>query len=192
MDKVALRAYVSSITVAFCRNKADADEQSACISNAVMRSDMWQDAREVLLYMSTEYEADTAYLIDSAIQQGKRVALPRVRSGHEMDFYYINANIPLDEQLVLGAFGIREPMPSLPCVRTVTEDCLIICPGVAFTQDGYRLGHGAGYYDRYIARNGRGGGVAGICFDCQIVDAIAHEEHDIRMDRVFYPSCPHP
>lgn len=184
-DKKKLRSYVKGLTSLFCRDRVAVSIHSKQITLSLMRSVLWQNAKTVLLYMSEKSEVDTLPLIDCAIKQGKRVALPKVKGKGEMDFYYIKNNVPLFDQLETGTFGIKEPFTD-DKADAVTSSALIVAPGIAFTEDGWRLGRGAGYYDRYIERMGRGGGVAGLCFPCQIVEHISHDKHDKKMDKVFY------
>lgn len=186
-DKCALRRRIKRITADFCLDTASVASASMQAAALLVRSLLWQNASCVLLYMNTPHEVDTLPLIEMAASQGKRIALPKVQGRGEMDFFYIDAALPLLPQLHTGAFGIKEPAAT-ELVASLSSTTLIVAPGVAFTRDGWRLGHGAGYYDRYIARMGRGGKVAGLCFPCQIVDTIAHDEHDAKMDSVFCAS----
>ena len=65
----------------------------------------------------------------------------------------------------------------------------MLVPGVAFTKDGKRLGHGKGFYDIYIERMKKAGlnpYLCGICLPCQLVEDIPTDEHDILMDKVVF------
>ena len=87
----------------------------------------------------------------------------------------------LGEGTVAATWGIREPQG--PAVDPSIID-LVIVPGVAFTLDGGRLGHGKAYYDRFLplAR----AVTIGACFDEQLVDELPMEPHDVRLDRVVH------
>lgn len=83
-------------------------------------------------------------------------------------------------------FGICEPDPVKdPPVSPSSLD-LVLVPGLAFTAEGNRLGHGAGFYDRFLATLPAGIPTIGLCFECQIFPALPTEPHDIRVGQVLY------
>ncbi len=89
----------------------------------------------------------------------------------------------------VSRFGIREPDPGhCPEVSASRLD-LILVPGLAFTSFGHRLGHGAGYYDRFLATLPPGIPAAGICFTCQLQPALPVEPHDVRLQHVIHAPC---
>ena len=155
----------------------------------------------IALYLSMPTaEFDTTTLLNHCFATNKRVFLPRTTSPTTMHFLEVHT---LQEVLSLPAnsWGIREPPPHtadraelLSCVEEVG---LCIVPGVAFTADGRRLGHGRGYYDRYLqawdeARRERGlaGAVptAALALRCQLVEHVPVTEHDRRIDHVIHAS----
>ena len=100
--------------------------------------------------------------------------------------------------LAAGAFEILEPLPVLRQLesRRVSpgEVDVAIVPGVAFDRQGNRLGHGAGYYDRLLAELPSSAYLISVAYECQMLEAIPHEPHDIGMDQVVTESdvylCP--
>lgn len=115
-----------------------------------------------------------------ALEAGKRVALPRV-DGSEMDFYEITA---LDE-VEKGSFGVMEPVTKK---KVNWEEAVCLTPGVGFDKQGSRIGHGAGYYDRYFSRHSRLLKV-GIAYDFQILEDFPTEENDISMEYLATPTA---
>ncbi len=83
-------------------------------------------------------------------------------------------------------FGITEPDPVLSPPRPAGNLPLVLVPGLAFTCGGDRIGHGAGFYDRFLATLPQSTVTAGVCFTPQILTHIPAETHDIRVHRVFY------
>ena len=110
---------------------------------------LWQykSCKQLLVYVSKEIEVDTLKLIEAALRDGKRVAVPRcITQDTQMEFYYIRSMQDLEK----GTFGVWEPIP-VKCEKV--EDfrhALCIVPGLSFDAQGYRLGYGKGYYDRFL------------------------------------------
>ena len=149
---------------------------SAAIFSAVERLPEFRAARTVAVFAALPDEPAT----DEVLARGastRRVVLPRVE-GDAMRFYACRP-----DALVFGAFGILEPQGERPC--PAGEIDLVVCPGVAFTADGRRLGRGRGYYDRYLGDPAFRGFRVGVCYAHQLVDDLPVEPHDVRMDRVI-------
>lgn len=108
-----------------------------------------------------------------------RWVFPKVRGKH-LTFHQIHDP---ENDLVTGAFGIREPRPDLTEVAVETIDAFF-CPGLAFDPRGGRLGRGKGFYDRLLAKARPDALKIGVCFPWQIVDDTFAEPHDIAMDAV--------
>ena len=86
------------------------------------------------------------------------------------------------QSLSAGAYGIMEPQYGEPCRAEESE--LRVVPGVAFAEDGRRLGRGKGYYDRYLSRAELRAFTVGVCYGCQLRDDIPAEPHDKKVDMV--------
>ena len=165
--------------------RAERTAASASITDRVISLPEWQDAESVFLYWNTETEPDTAVLISAALAAGKTVLLPRCVSGTEMEA------VPWSQDTAMkkSSFGIPEPEgPAWPG----TPD-LVIVPCVSAAPDGTRLGHGAGYYDRWLSRYS--GALVCLCFDRLLSPSLPADETDIPIpcvvteSRVFY-ACP--
>ncbi|MBR5442216.1 MAG: 5-formyltetrahydrofolate cyclo-ligase [Clostridia bacterium] len=142
---------------------------------------MWaiRQVDTVLCYVSTDIEVDTRELINTLLQMGKRVAVPRCEDGRtEMNFYYIDSL----ESLSSGSFGVDEPDPQKCIMVGKTEGTVCIVPAFMFDKSGYRLGYGKGYYDRYLS--GYKGSTIGICYDENIVNELYHGKYDRTVDLV--------
>lgn len=131
-------------------------------------------ANVIALYSSLPDEPRTSILLEK-LSTRHTLLLPRVCGGN-MEFYRY------DGELQRGAFGILEPTGEEPF--PVEEIDVMVVPGVAFTADGYRLGRGKGYYDKYLSRDGFRAFRIGVCFSCQLTDTLPVEPHDIKMDIV--------
>lgn len=137
----------------------------------------------VFTYVSKEYETDTRSLIERMLKEGKAVAVPKCRvSSSSMEFYYINS---LDE-LHVGEYGILQPNGDFFIRARDTERTICLVPGICFSEDGYRVGHGKGYYDRFLKTFK--GFSAGICPDERLLKRIPIEPTDKRVDLIITQS----
>ena len=85
------------------------------------------------------------------------------------------------DQLAPGRFGIREPAADAPVVPP-QDVGVFLCPGVAFSSSGTRLGRGGGYYDRLLASRSKDSLAIGVCCESQIFEALSADPHDVHMD----------
>lgn len=132
----------------------------------------YSPARTLLIYMSTPIEVDTRKIIENAWADGKKVAVPRCIPGtRDMEFHYIESF----EELHSGTFSVLEPQESKPIV-TDFSGCLMIVPGMQFDMQGYRIGYGKGYYDRYMVKFK--GISVGICYADELKPFMYHGRYD--------------
>lgn len=128
-------------------------------------------------------EPDLDALADWLADQGVLTAYPRVvdRTRGEMEFRRARASMP--SSWSKGAFGLLEP--TLMSAPVSAEDLrIVLVPGLAFGLDGERVGHGLGFYDRFLARAPKALRV-GVCWDFQLgVDGMEIGAHDQKMDWV--------
>ena len=136
----------------------------------------YQAASVIATYLSFPHEVDTSFLIDAAQEDGKQVVIPKTYPKGCMEF------VAYDPQnLKPTAFGLLEPEDATQAVDQSKID-LIHVPGVAFQKDGYRIGYGGGYYDRYLADFD--GATVSTIYACQEVD-FAPAPHDIPVQEVI-------
>lgn len=132
----------------------------------------YKSAKTILIYVSTPIEIDTHKIIENAIADGKQVAVPRcIPDTREMEFHYITSM----DDLTPGTFSVLEPSEDLPIVRDF-KGCIMIIPAITVDSDGYRLGYGKGYYDRYMSRFN--GFSAVLCYSFEIVQKLFRGRYD--------------
>lgn len=167
------------------RNQMTHDEvmdRSRQIIQRVLKTPEYEEADNVLLYADYCHEVMTRELFEDAILRKKRVYFPKSYGEDcHMEFYQVISV----KQLEAGYKGIREPAAdeSLRYIFRTQEDTLMILPGVAFGTDGYRIGYGKGFYDRYLQDKAQITRM-GLAFFNQITEPFIHEEHDRKMDKI--------
>lgn len=137
----------------------------------------YQNNNTILFYVSKSIEVDTYNLISTALKDGKSVGVPRCIAGtRNMIFYYITS---LDD-LEKGSFGVYEPKTETCVVVTDMSQGLCVVPGMAFDINGYRLGYGKGYYDRFLSIFQ--GDVVGLCYSNCICQQLPRGLYDRNVD----------
>ena len=136
----------------------------------------YQEASVIATYLPFPHEVDTSFLIDAAQTDGKQVVIPKTYPKGRMEFVAYDP-----QKLKQTAFGLLEPEDGSQAVDQSKID-LIHVPGVGFQKDGYRLGYGGGYYDRYLADFD--GATVSTIYACQEVD-FAPAPHDIPVQEVL-------
>ncbi len=157
--------------------------QSEAVMERLWSIDDFLDADTVFFFLSFRSEVDTVPMIRRAMAEGKRVCLPytytdskKMVASHILDF---------EGDLEPGNYDIMEPRPD--SIRPVPpeEIDVIIMPGVAFDENGRRLGYGGGYYDRFLDRCQPDCLRVAPCFDLQIIDEVPCADHDHRIHMII-------
>lgn len=138
------------------RRKSDMDGKIGARFAALKE---YRSAPVVYTYVSKPLEVDTLRLIERALADGKRVAVPRcLPETLGMEFYEI-ASVG---DLAPGCYGVLEPVAGKSRPARECAGALCIVPGLSFDSQGYRLGYGKGYYDRFLANFT--GVTVGLCY----------------------------
>lgn len=174
MGKSELRKKVKS--VADLLSKEYKSSASNIISEKVINSDLFKNCRIIFIYINTVNEPDTHRIISEAWAHGKTVCVPLCGENHTMQAVRLLSF----SELSAGRYGIPEPTGTQK-INAADIDLAII-PCVCASPDGRRLGHGAGYYDRFLA-NTKAEKVC-LCFGRLLTDDIPMEKYDIYMDKV--------
>ena len=152
-------------------------ERSARILERLLVLPEFRASRRPLLFVSLPDEFDTRPIVGAALEDGKRVFLPRTRPEEKsMRFFALEA---LDG-LRVGAYGIEEP-PEGEEADPGSLD-FILLPGRAFDRRGNRLGRGGGFYDRFLSDPRVRAVRCGAAYDCQVLDEIPVSPTDMPVD----------
>jgi len=159
---------------------ADSRRAGELAARALLELDLAKRAERIALYAALPYEIPTRILFDAVIEKAGAALLPRTTDPIGLEFFAVERW----EALRPGAFGVLEPQSDATVVRLQPDD-LVVVPGVAFDEAGYRLGHGKGYYDRaFAAELGDSPTLVGFGYEFQIVEAVPHDERDRQMDAI--------
>ncbi|MFA6917946.1 MAG: 5-formyltetrahydrofolate cyclo-ligase [Candidatus Gracilibacteria bacterium] len=162
-------------------DKKELKRQSHEIMRKLLVTRIFQKGKNILFYMPIQNEVDTKPLIEFTMKKNKNVLVPRVENEESMDSYKINSL----KDLIVGKFDVLEAKKS--CEKFPKKDIdLIIIPGIAFDERGYRIGFGKGYYDNFL--KGLRARKIALAYDFQIVKNIPGESHDIKMDVIITPT----
>lgn len=140
---------------------------------------------KVLSYLQIGNEVVTAEFAAHALSCGKALYLPRVRRDtRELEVVRVHN---LCDDLHVGTYGILEPVEALARASDleIGEIDFAIIPGVAFDTDGYRLGRGGGYFDRFLPRLSHRCMTVGVCFEEQLVERVPRDPWDVPVKRVI-------
>ncbi|MCW8130612.1 MAG: 5-formyltetrahydrofolate cyclo-ligase [Planctomycetota bacterium] len=161
---------------------AERMERSARAQARLIETPEFKNARTVMVYHSDATEVSTHEVVLACLNEGKRVSLPRTPKGTRT--MQVREILDVSRDLETSRFGtFKEPLGNLPTIALEHID-LVVVPGRAFDAHGNRLGRGAGYYDRFFAKKGVRAFSVSLAFDCQIVDEVPCEPHDVRMKMI--------
>ena len=176
MDKKQLRAQIREQKRAM--TQAQIEEKSRALGALFRQSRAYQEANTIYGYLPYNQEVRTVPILEQALRDGKRVAVPKVY-GDTMKFIYMEDLTAVE----VGYAGIPEPIADGPVADDPTA--LVLMPGLAFDPQGHRIGYGGGFYDRFLAAEPDHPTLA-LCYDFQMLPALQTEEFDVPVDTVLW------
>lgn len=176
MDKTALRRYIREQKRAMTAQLIE--EKSRRLGELFANSAAYRQANTIYGYLPYNQEVRTVPMLERALAEGKRVAVPKVY-GEQMRFIYMTDL----SRVVKGYAGIPEPVADEPVAEDPTA--LVLMPGLAFDPQGHRIGYGGGFYDRFLAQEPTHPTLA-LCYDFQVLPSLETERFDIPVDTVLW------
>ena len=173
-EKKALRQRMLAL-----RDACDPAERAALNARIITELEALMQTRQVKVlhsFLPMGSEVDLFPLLDRAMAMGVEVYAPRTLKGRKLEHHRYQGR----DRLVPGVFDTHHPAGDQPYTGTFD---LIIVPGLAFTQEGHRLGYGAGYYDTFLPQHPTAHTVA-VCYPFQVLDAVPVEAHDVAVRQV--------
>ena len=158
--------------------EAQIESASARLGQQFLACELYRQAKTVYFYLPYNQEVRTIPMLQQAIADGKRVAVPKIY-GDEMRFIYISDLTALEK----NCWGIPEPVADEPVADEPTA--LVLMPGLAFDKEGNRLGYGGGFYDKFLSEEPNHPTVA-LCYDFQMVEKLETDAYDIPVDVVLW------
>ncbi|KAG7448472.1 5-formyltetrahydrofolate cyclo-ligase [Guyanagaster necrorhizus] len=176
------------------------EKQSKAVADRVLLLDAFRKSKTISCYLSMPtMELDTSMLVQEIVRSNKTLFVPKISSDDSMDFLEIHGADDI-KSLPSSLWGIREPGPTwngFPRRNALDAACddldVILVPGVAFDRTLSRLGHGKGYYDRYISEYEASGRprplLVALALQEQVLDSILPiDDHDQKMDMIVTPA----
>ena len=158
-------------------------EKSNRIADKLIKFDKYQQSEKIMLYIATKSEVRTQRIIESAQKDNKNIYIPLIiQDQHDLIPSLV---IDFEKEIALGNLGIYQPKEDFHRFFPPSTLDLVIVPGVAFTQQGHRLGRGGGYYDRFLKKLSRQAYSVGLAFEMQIIEEIPLEETDMPVDCII-------
>jgi 5-formyltetrahydrofolate cyclo-ligase len=165
------------------RNSLSSNEihaKSGLIQRHLLKCSEYNSAAIVGFYYPIGSEVRTEDVINNALQNGKIVGLPKISCSRDPEIYFHKLSVNrIDlKDLTDGKFGTKEPVSDLRLHRLD----LTVLPGSVFDKNGYRLGYGRGFYDRFLSKKSCSMSI-GLAFEMQVVtEELPHSSLDQKID----------
>jgi 5-formyltetrahydrofolate cyclo-ligase len=158
-------------------------EKSVLIKEQLFNLEEYHKANNILFYVSTKSEVLTEDMIKESINKGKKVFVPITDITTKQ--LIISELHDFDTELAPSTYGILEPKKIYHRIVSIDNIDMVIVPGIVFDLHGNRIGYGGGYYDRLLSSVAEDVYVIGLCFECQLIDAIPAEWHDMLVKKII-------
>lgn len=161
-------------------SKPTYEDFSYKIAQRLFEEEYWKQAIVVGITISKPPEVDTYQIIRKAWELGKQVVVPKCYPKEKKLSFRMLTEF---SQLESVYYGLLEPIEEQTKEVLPENIDLLIVPGLAFTSEGFRLGFGGGYYDRFLPDFL--GDTLSLCFHSQVISHFPIEEHDIPVSKII-------
>ena len=176
MDKTALRKEIREKKRAMTPDQIEKASQD--LAQQFFATSYYREAKTLYGYLPYNQEVRTEPILLQALKDGKKVAVPKVY-GDTMNFIYLEDLSRVEK----GYAGIPEPIADETVARD--EEALVLMPGLAFDEEGHRIGYGGGFYDKFLSAEPAHPTVA-LCYAFQMLPKLETEEFDVPVDLVLW------
>jgi len=164
-------------------DKEEKERRNARIREKLFSYDRFKKANVIMSYVSKSYEVDTWEIIKRSLEMGKKVAVPFILKEERLIF---PALILDPGELTPGPFGVYQPPPDNLRQLNLNQIEIILVPGLAFDNQGNRLGHGQGYFDRFLKKIPCNIHTVGLAYEFQVLNALPFSPEDIPVSTLIY------
>lgn len=177
MDKAKLRKIGIKNLIWLSQHPSLKEQKEQMIRQALYDDPCWEKAQTIALTKSMGIEFNTHPILLDGWTAGKRMLMPKTGKNHELTFHEILPETIFEQT----AFGVEEPIS----VSEITGDQidLVVVPGIVFTRQGFRVGFGGGYFDRFLQNYH--GETCSLVFSEQIQEHWQAESFDMPVKRLF-------
>ena len=158
-------------------------EKSRLIQEKLFNLAEFKRAEHLMFYLAMAEEVQTRAMISAAQKLGKQILVPVIFKEEKRMIASLIKD--LNKEVGLHTFGFDQPQPQFIREMPPERIDLILVPGLAFDQQGRRLGRGGGYYDRFLANLPAHTPRIGLAFDFQILTSLPFLPHDISVTKVI-------
>lgn len=159
------------------------NRKSLKIKRRLFKEKVFEKAESIMFYVSKDYEVNTRDMIEEAFRLGKRVIVPVTRPRKKR--LILSEITDSKRQLEKGPFGIDQPKAEYIRAVTLRDIDMVIVPGVAFDKKGNRIGHGLGYFDRFLKSLPKKTPTIGLAFKFQLIERIKTLPWDVSVTKVI-------
>lgn len=187
LQKKDFRKKVKEVVTKFCKDELLCKECEKSAFQTFTASDVYKQADVIFCYMAMWDEISVSKIIEQAIKDNKKVALPKIDNENSvMDFYFVDSLNNVEPEKI---YGILEP--NSICEKVILSELkgnvVILVPGRAFNLHGERIGRGKGFYDKFLSqlseyKNSFNLKVCGVSYSVQITKDFPVEETDYKME----------
>ncbi|NLK46991.1 MAG: 5-formyltetrahydrofolate cyclo-ligase [Treponema sp.] len=185
--RIAAKKAIKKLPVGF-----ETETRSMLAAANLITTNIYEDSECLFVFISKKNEISTSSLIERAFLDKKSVAIPKA-VGKTLEFYMLDSQREIEEQIEKGYFNILEPRSFLEKIdqSRLPLQSIFVVPGLAFALDGTRLGYGQGFYDRYIEGVYRTNSsvylpkaIIGFCYDCQVFEELPSDDFDVPLTHI--------
>ncbi len=164
-------------------DQKEKERRNARIKERLLSEAKFKNANYIMSYVSKPYEVDTWEIIKCSLEMGKKVAVPYVLKEERV---MLPALILDPQELILGPYGVHQPHPDNIRQVDLSQIEIILVPGIAFDKAGNRLGHGKGYFDRFLRNIPSRIHSIGLAYEFQILQSLPVSPNDVPVSALIY------
>lgn len=158
-------------------------EKSHIIEERLFNLEEYQKSNFIFSFISFKDEVHTHEIIKNSLNMGKRIGVPvTVIKPRKL---LVSELKDFEKELEIGYYGILAPKKEYQRILSPNIVDLVLVPGVAFDVEGYRVGYGGGYYDRFFSSLKKDVIKIGLCYDLQILSQVPRDPYDIPVDLII-------